>query len=693
VPPTRKCLSPNLTYQSVTSSAKTILFAFAIGIPTAFLLGRHLSTSLAHLIILSFIFSGIVYLTHSTLAPLIVSALSLALLALVIEVVRASTRVKLSFELTVAGLFVLIAFLTWLSTRRFHKKLDRHDVFQNLLTVLLIWFLTRSATWDLQNALSVVSATQEDNGTWLDGISRIMQRDGAVNTDETVLGGSIGSIVGSLVVGSSLRIGRLSNTHLDTPLILLNTYWILTTSIALIASRITHALTRGVLGVGSVVPALVSASGVILYAKGIHTVGHFTALLAGTYLALTLVLLIEPTFGRTSSLAFTFGAVWATASAWFPLYALTIFVFGVSVVVGMISIWKTSETLAIRKLRDGSKNLLQNRRQIIGLGAGALTLAVVGNEVLLPIVKVFVDVEYVRYNLFLQGGYAVVHSYVLLSTIILSLVAISQLNSQAVLVRMTRVLTICIIMFLVGLVAVSFVWSPNDPQYGTYKTAHLVGMVLMPLAIAGLSALAFRLLKSKIHAAFAVGALFVIGALTYLEPYPQIKQLLQSPAPAWWVTAAAQELSENPQRLVLCLDTRGENWAGYSAYVCSRQLAGIQGRTSYETNTWTAANICTVSSDQVASLPREFWSELTLIVTDPQRLVNSNTCDGFGWAGPDMPQDEKYPIGWLSGVDWNAVRIVGPEGQLGTKSFAYLLSETGFTEATVAKLEASLNGS
>jgi hypothetical protein len=165
---------------------------------------------------------------------------------------------------------------------------------------------------------------------------------------------------------------------------------------------------------------------------------------------------------------------------------------------------------------------------------------------------------------------------------------------------------------------------------------------------------------------------------------------MREPEYAWWTTAAAQELSQRPERLLLCLDSRGENWGGYTSYVCSRQLAGLQGATADTTKIWTAAQLCQVTSAQIAGFADTFWDNVTLIVTDNSRLVSSVDCDGFGWAGPNLPRNSKYPIGYLSTVNWKSVRVVDRDGREVVKSFDYLRNETGFSDEIVNALEKSL---
>jgi len=179
-----------------------------------------------------------------------------------------------------------------------------------------------------------------------------------------------------------------------------------------------------------------------------------------------------------------------------------------------------------------------------------------------------------------------------------------------------------------------------------------------------------------------------MGSMTYFQPYPRLKNLLVTQPAEFWVDAAAQELTQNPGRLVLCLDTR-EQWEEADGHTCSRLLAGIQGKSSAETSVWNGVNLCRATPATVAQLPLQFWQNLTLIVTNRDRLVSTDECDKYGWSGPGLPSDDRYPIGVLTGVPWKIVRVVGADGAEASKSFSYLRGV--IPDEVVDKLEASLS--
>jgi hypothetical protein len=272
---------------------------------------------------------------------------------------------------------------------------------------------------------------------------------------------------------------------------------------------------------------------------------------------------------------------------------------------------------------------------------------------------------------------------------LLAIVAASSIASTAHSQKLFWIIIVSSIMFPTVLIAYGFVYPPYAPQYAAYKALYLICLTITPVSIAGLTLALKRVTRSGSHAVVAVVVVALMGTATYLEPYPRLKRLLDKQPAAFWVEAAYKELTRDTNRLVMCLDTR-EQWVGMEAHVCSAQLAGIQGRVSTDTDVWTLTNICRATSAEVAALPEVFWQNLTLIVTDAERLVSTDECDRYGWAGPGLPDDERYPIGILSGVPWKVVRVIGPDGEEVKKSFHYLGGQV--PEEVLDELERSLVG-
>ena len=297
--------------------------------------------------------------------------------------------------------------------------------------------------------------------------------------------------------------------------------------------------------------------------------------------------------------------------------------------------------------------------------------------------------EIIRTLLIVDGGKADVDPLIAITIFLFAIVAASNTSLVTASRWLFKVLLGSCIVFPALLIAYGFTQPPYSPQYAAYKMLYMICLVATPVSIAGLSLTVRKLSQSDVLAVVAVVVVVIMGSATFLEPYPRLKNLLVTPPAEFWVDAAMMELTAHPERRLICLDTR-EQWQGQDARDCSRQLAGIQGTTNSSPLVWLEANICRAASADIAALPEEFWQNVTILVTDSQRLVSTDECDRYGWAGPGLPDDERYPIGVLSGVPWGTVRVIGPDGGEVKKSFAYLSDKV--PEEVLAKLEQSVAG-
>lgn len=674
----------------LTTVSQQILLALIAGVSLGLAVGPQISSLVSHHLLFGLGFSIVIYRTRSVISPIVVSAFSIVVLALTLQLAQNFIEVRVSFIWLSVLFFLGVTVITWTWRIRDECQLVWIDVLQVVLVSALVLFLNRLVTWDVREALIAVSATQEDNGTWLDGIARTLRRDSAIDPADIVIGGYVGTVVASLLVGTSVLLHQVTGTPGDSALLTLQMYWLLTVCAVFIAARITFILSRPHAGYLAAVPATLTALLTFLFARSLHIVGHLTALLAATLLMVTLLFLLEKPFLTGSNRVLSILMLWGVASAWYPMYGLLLLVLGVVFSNSVLKICRlgfASENFGLRvKLWSESRSRLDwFLLALVGVvGLVAMRFLV------WPVAKSILDIQYLTYQLSLGGAYASVHPYLILVIFGLAIGTLASSMGNGAESALFKLMVLCSVALPTIFVGLGFFRTPYEPQYAAYKSLQLVSMVVISIAIAGLVRAAIRLSRSTTYSVVAIAVVILIGGVTYMEPYPQVRNLMVAPEGAWWVNAASNELSENPDRLLVCLDTRSKDWRGYDAYVCTRQLAGIQGRTSYETNTWTAANICQVSSAQMAAIPVEFWRKLTILVTDKDRLVNSNHCDGFGWAGPEMPNDEQYPIGWLSSVPWREVRVIDQDGNAVKKSFRYLKDETGFTDEIIEQLERTL---
>lgn len=666
------------------------LFSVLIGFTLGMVVSAQITSSLIHQLLVGALMTLIVYRTQNPVAPLLSLLLSIAGVSMLFELMRAVFVIRMSFFPVVGCVVALTVALALFWHSDNPTPLRWVDVMQTLASSGVIWYFAGRISWNSRDSLITIAATGEDNGSWLDGIARALQRDASLDSSELVLGGSVGSVIASVFVGVGQRSGALTGTAVDVATLTVRSYWMLTAVAALVSARLAYRLSQPFIDRFAAIPSVLAALATILYANGMHVVGHFTALLAATFMTAALSLLAERPFRSGVTGVLSIVAVWSIASAWFPLHALMLLVGVASVVVWLSS--KTNRRSMRFRLVGVSKHLkidLKKPSSVVQIIV-VVSFVLFARFVIWPITRLFMDVDYVQFALGLPGAHAAVSTYVVLLTFVLSSAFLGIASNGSVTSRGLSTVAYSMIGLAVALLVYGFSQAPFEPQYGAYKTLHLVCMALVPLALAGLTSVLHRTFASKIHTAIAVAFLVLASSVTFWEPYAQVKPLLTRPDAAWWVNGALKELSDNPSRTILCLDTRKENWRGFDAYFCTRQVAGIQGTWSSETGLWTAANICYVTSEQISSIPEEFWSNVTILVTDPNRLVNSDNCDTFGWAGPSGEFNEKYPIGWLSGVPWKSIRVIGPDGREVTKSFEYLRGDFGYPDEVIDELERSL---
>lgn len=681
----KKRMNPSPYYVTL---ARAVFGGFPLGV----LIAGQFSESWLIWSFVGIIFVIITYHTQNAVASIIVLFASIAIVALCFDLLRSQVSISLPIEVVTLSFLTVGALLTRYWTVKTQNYLTTSSVVLNLSLVAFLAWASSHISWDGTEALKLISVTQEDNGTWLDGVARTIRNESDLKDSETLMNGLTGSIATALLVGGARVSGSLMGTHLDTAVMTLRLYWLLTIALAVFSAHITFQLSLKVIRKWAVLPALCAAFGSVIFALGIHEVGHFTALLAGVMLSSVLCLLIHKPFRAFGMIFVTTVLLWSVGNSWYTLHALNLLI----AVVCLISFAthnlnassKLVEQLRLHYLSKKVDSLGHIVSMLIAVTIIAVAVLVIGT----PIVRYLSDSDNILRQLSLGGGHANVHPYTAIGLFVLSIFVVTRVSIEGV-GKVFVAIVLSSITFVSVLVAIGSFIFPYEPQYGAMKSLHLICMALTPIAMSGLVLALSRLLKSPFYGSVTTVIFVVMGTLTYMAPYPKLMDLVKQPQSEWWVEGAAAELQSNPQRLLLCLDSRGNNFKGYTAYVCSRLLAGIQGATTNATYTWTAANICLVNAQQIADLDTTWFANVTLIVTDRERLVSSVDCDGYGWAGPNQPRSAEWPIGWLSGVPWQQVRVVDVAGNEVSKSFEYLRTESGFTDAVVDLLQSSLESS
>jgi hypothetical protein len=670
--------------------AKRTLLSLAAGLIVGFVFGQYITPSPGQRLLVSFVFSAVAYRTQSVAAMGLVPVAAIVISSTLLQSARLSFSFRFDFVLLGAIFFLcgLLIVLGWRTPEE--AKLQVVDILLLALLAAILQFLTRQSTWDLREAFAAVSVTGEDNGSWLDGVAGILRRDAAFDSQGIAPYGYAANSLSSLLVGVANSSGFLGGTVADSAIMTMQMYWLLTAIAAFLAARVTYRLASPSVGRSAVGLSVLAAVMTTVFSQGFISGGHLTAQLSATLLLASILLLLEKPFSELATGVLAGLLLLSAADAWLPTRGVMVLVLIGAFIVSAPSLL-TNRTWVLRISRDAGSGSAMRSVFLWGVTVfvGLVVLIVVQNVLNLEGRSFPEFFTHVKGLLIVDGGKADVDPLVAIPILLFAVIAAADSALDTAPRKLLGVLLGSCVAFPVLLIAYGFSQPPYAPQYAAYKVLYMVCLVLTPISIAGFTLVVKQVCKSSPFAVIAVAVVAIMGSATYFEPYPRVKNLLVTPPAGFWVDAAIKELAKNPDRLLLCLDTR-EQWQGQDARACTRQLAGIQGKTNMTPWVWLEVNICRATSAEVAALPEEFWQNVTLLVTDNQRLVSTDECERYGWAGPGLPDDERYPIGALSGVPWNVVRVIGPDGEEVKKSFAYLGGEV--PEEVLEKLERDLVG-
>jgi hypothetical protein len=208
--------------------------------------------------------------------------------------------------------------------------------------------------------------------------------------------------------------------------------------------------------------------------------------------------------------------------------------------------------------------------------------------------------------------------------------------------------------YCVAIYLVSFVATPYSPRYGAVKLLYITTCISVPLIPACLSML-MRRFNASTFAHISIAPLALV-TLALFDPgrvffsWPKSVELK-----ADWANTVVREISRKPDRQVMCLNTTTDLGQDIWAYICSRMAAGLQGLSTEGEDgesdypVWTASNIYGAPPEQgAAAWDENFYRTLTVLVFDPNRRDNG----------------DPRQLAWLADVDWTAVRIIGPDGNV-----------------------------
>ena len=562
-------------------------------------------------------------------------------------VVFGLSRLTPSFNLSelsiLASLVVMVVGLYTLLLRDTSASpAARHLALPSLLLTAAFWsFRTISP----DRALARLAGDYaEDNGAWLLALSR------SIRGEETVLNFA-SNTSGGPSTGWGLTITRVLSRHIDTTsvegievngTILLRAYLLIGVLACLVLCVVTVRLARDATGALLFIVPVLTTAVFLPFLLSLAKVGHFSALVAVLALASALDFATTETKGRTERVASSVAVLLmlvAAGQAWYPLTGVAVLYAASKIFSAVFQWWKKPD-------RVGRPWLL---------GTLVILITITGVAAIRKLFPTYfaniTDVNYLLDNLRMVGGYAPVNSLLAISAFVGCLVLVSTRWARY---QDFTYLILSLLGPLTVLLVVSYAMKPNTPQYGALKYMFILASLLVPLATTSLVAEFAHLIPARL---LPLTGLALVSAVMMFAPPANELTWLSKPGTREneWSRAVIQEVSRGGT--VVCLNsTQGDTGRDYEAYLCTRIASSLAGTDTYETRTWTAANICQIPLEQArAAFSDDFQKQLSVVLFDGRRSTS-----GAGCQSPNGP----IVGGWTSVIDWTSTRTVSPDGSL-----------------------------
>jgi hypothetical protein len=562
-------------------------------------------------------------------------------------VVFGLSRLTPSFNLSelsiLASLVVMVVGLYTLLLRDTSVSLAaRHLALPSFLLTAAFWsFRTISP----DRALARLAGDYaEDNGAWLLALSR------SIRGEETVLN-LASNTSGGPSTGWGLTITRMLSRHIGSSsleglefngTILLRAYLLIGVLACLVLCVVTVRLARDATGVLVFIVPVLTTAVFLPFLLSLVKVGHFSALVAVLALASALDFATTETKGRTARVASSVVVVLmlvAAGQAWYPLTGVAVLYAALKILSAAFQWWKKPD-------RVGRPWLL---------GTVVVLITITGIAAIRELFPTYfaniTDVNYLLDNLRMVGGYAPVNSLLAVSAFVGCLVLVSTRWAKY---QDFTYLILSLLGPLTVLLVISYAMKPNTPQYGALKYMFILASLLVPLATTSLVAEFAHLIPARL---LPLTGLALVSAVMMFAPPANELTWLSKPGTREneWSRAVIQEVRRGGT--VVCLNsTQGDTGRDYEAYLCTRIASALAGTDTYETRTWTAANICQIPLEQAReAFSDDFQKQLSVVLFDGRRSTS-----GAGCQSPNGP----LVGGWTSVIDWTSTRTVSPDGSL-----------------------------
>jgi hypothetical protein len=494
-------------------------------------------------------------------------------------------------------------------------------------------------------ALQLLASSGEDSAAWIEALGKSTTATGTMLTNQSSYGGGFGSGVG-LVLFRQLHLStsnNYANGISSNGVLLVRILFLIAVLSAILAATGVAWLLKDSSMAGRISAS--TAAGLLAYSMsiGMSAFGHFSSAFAGLLVLCGVLLATTAGFGT---------GLWGYIAA--TVVVLTVIVSGLSwypLLLAAFVLTLAFSLFCLVRFLQWARSKKIYRMGIFGLLVVA-PISYVGLRRAFSSVISNLNWEYYSFNTSLVGGVQQISGIVALAGLI-SLVALASAAWKGVkaldVSRFAAILTPLIIAgYVGGIYVLSFVADPYSPRYGAQKLLYVGALVSVPL-VPALVGRAGHKRGFNLLGQLSIGPLLLLG-LALVDPsrmffnWPKAVKLV-----APWSSAVVQELEREPNRKLVCLNTTTDPTLNYSGYLCTRMANGLQAKSNYAYNTWTAANIGQIPAEQAASAwDLSFYRGLTILLFDPTRL-NSG---------------EQQQIEWLSSVRWKAVKLIGPEGEI-----------------------------
>ena len=488
----------------------------------------------------------------------------------------------------------------------------------------------------------------EDNGAWLLALSR------SISGEATVLSAASGAS-GGPSTGWALTVTRAISRHIDAisssgiennGVFLLRAYVLVGMLACLILCIVVGRLVLNQSEVVRYLAPAVSAAVFVPFTLSLMKVGHFSALVAVLALVASFDLITQETSNRRERLILdTTGVImlFSAGQAWYPLSGVAVLYTILLISDFILRWWKRPERF--------------ERPWLILLAAiGAVALAfIVVRRILPTYFSNITDLDYLFDNLRLAGGYAPVNSMLAVGSFVGCLILVSTRWQGE---KRLSFFLVSLLAPLAILLVVSYSMHPNTPQYGTLKYMFIVSALCVPLACAAAFLETARFVPKGLASLLGLVILAVVAM--FAPPANEMKWLTNpGDRPNEWSSAVINEVRKG--RTVVCLNTvKGDTGRDYEAYLCTRIASSLAGADSYETRTWTAANICQIPLEQAkAAFTPAFQEDLSVVLFDSSRSTSGAGC---------QTASGSIIGGWTSVVDWNSTASFSVDGTPATLS-------------------------